>query len=126
MKTSDTFIRDNYASAAGERKDCAVRSFSVAACVSYEFASKLFEKHGRKHNKGTSFTVSDSVIKEEFPNHVFVGAEGLTLPNFAKRYNKGHYIVHVRKHALAIVDGVIHDWRPRPKTKVWCAWRLDT
>ena len=118
------FSRDSYSSESGERRDCSVRAFSVAACVSYSAAQEIFRRCGRKPNKGTPFYVTDRVVKREFPNAVFYGASNLTLPKFAKEHSEGHYIVHVRGHALALVDGVIHDWRMRPKTKVWCAWRL--
>lgn len=120
------FSQDNYASAEGERRDCAVRSFAVAACVSYDTALNLFADFGRELNRGTSRYITERVIEDQFPNAQLIDEPGLTLPKFAKQYNEGHYIVHVRRHALAVVDGVIHDWRPRPKTRVKSAWRLDT
>jgi hypothetical protein len=99
----------------------------VAACVSYSSAQELIAKHGRGLNQGTPVSVTESVLQEEFPGIKDIpwkDIEGLTLPKFAKLYNKGHYYVRIRRHALAVVDGVIHDWKPRPKTKVHQAWRL--
>jgi hypothetical protein len=121
------FTRENYASAEGEKKDCSVRAYAVAACVSYSSAWELFNKFGREPNKGTPNFITEKVIKDQFPNALyrcFPWDIRPTLPKFAERANEGHWVVHVRGHALAIVDGVIHDWKPRPKTKVWCAWRI--
>jgi hypothetical protein len=119
------FNREIYAEeTGGERKDCAVRAFSVAACVSYSTAQEIYQRHGRNPNKGTPFFVTERVMATEFPDALFTTHNDITLPKFVRLYNKGHYLVHVRGHALAVVDGVIHDWRPRPKTKVRCAWRL--
>src|ERR1041384_3077291 len=100
------FRRDLYTSidsAYDDARNCSVRSFAIAACVSYDEAYKLFEKHGRKHGHGTPCAVTMSVLREQFPNFEDV-IEGidydtwrtLTLPKFAKLFNRGHYVVHVR------------------------------
>ena len=34
----------------------------------------------------------------------------LTISQFCRKYNKGRYLVIVRGHALAVVDGVPQDW----------------
>lgn len=118
------FERQIYAQERGEKKDCSVRAFSVAACVSYSTAQEIFAKHGRKPNKGTLEYITERVIAEQFPDATLIENPRLTLPKFVKAHNKGHFIVHVNRHALAITDGIIHDWRPRPKTKVQRAWKL--
>lgn len=38
-----------------------------------------------------------------------VGVRGMTLAQFCQRHPRGRYLVHVRRHALAIIDGVIVD-----------------
>lgn len=118
------FTRESYAKEWGERRDCSIRAFSVAACISYKEALEIFTKFGRKHNQGTPERVTEQVIDEQFPDAEKLPGYGLTLPKFAQRFNSGHYVVHVRGHALAITDGIIHDWRLRPKTKVYRAWKL--
>jgi hypothetical protein len=50
------FTSEVYEQGSGDRKDCAVRAFSVAACVSYSSAQELFAKHGRGLNQGELYT----------------------------------------------------------------------
>ena len=126
------WTRTNYAADRGERNDCSVRAFSIAACVSYEEAYRLFAEQGREPRRGTLDVVTRAVITNNVPTSrelsqaelKSVKEPRLTIPKFAQKYNKGHFIVHSRNHALAIVDGVIHDWKLRPRTKVWQAWQL--
>jgi hypothetical protein len=119
------FTRTSYAEErGGERNDCSIRAFSVAACVSYDTALKLFARHGRRPNKGTPGWVTQAVLKDAFPQ-VQSFCPLLTLTQFVKKYPVGHYILHTRNHALAVIDGDVHDWKMRPKTKIWTAWRVD-
>lgn len=48
-----------------------------------------------------------------------------TLSRFVADHASGHWLVAVRNHMLAVVDGVVHDWRPTPNAKVCWAVRLD-
>ena len=117
--------RDTYAGPKGERGDCSIRAFSVAACVSYDSARQVFEKHGKHPNKGTPYAVSLDAIKDHFPASPVIRIDKkLTVNQFVKQHQEGHYIVHVTRHAFAVVDGIVHDWKARPRSKVLCAWRL--
>jgi len=116
---------DNSTSFAGERLDCSIRAFSVAACISYEESHQLFEKHGRQTGHATSTSISTKVWQEAFPSATYVRINpGMTLNQFVSQYKTGHYIVHVRHHALAVCDGVIYDWKPGIKRKVVSAFKL--
>lgn len=118
---------DIYAGVTGfdEQKDCSVRAFSIAACISYEESHKAFERHGRISKKPTTLLTSRRVWKELFPDYEWIeGILGMTLNQFALKHNKGHYVVHTRGHALAVCDGVIHDWSPSIKRKVHQAVKL--
>jgi hypothetical protein len=126
------WTRDNYSADRGEHNDCSVRAFAIAACISYEESYELFAGQGRRARRGTLDDTTRAVISTNIPTARELSqvelkgleAPRLTIPKFAEKYNKGHFIVHSRNHALAVIDGVIHDWKLRPRTQVWQAWQL--
>jgi hypothetical protein len=129
------WTRDTYSAHPGERNDCSVRAFSVAACVPYQESYRLFAGQGRRPRRGTLDSVTRAVIATNVPTSRELSQaeltepnewrfKRLTIPQFAKKFNKGHFIVHSRTHALAVINGVIHDWKYRPRTQVWQAWQL--
>ena len=93
-----------------ESRDCAVRALAISADISYTQAHALLKAEGRKDRRGTKFSMSDRALKNSGAKveHIQHGA-GLTLRYATLRYNSGRYYVTVRGHALALIDGVIHD-----------------
>ena len=117
--------RDTYAlDGRDERRDCAVRAFSVAACVSYDSAHALFEKFGRRDRHATSLAMSVSVLRDQFPAAQRITFRTCTVGAFLKNHIDGHYIVFVRNHCFAVCDGIIFDWKPALKRIVKSAWKL--
>lgn len=115
--------RTSYSEPRGERRDCSVRAYSVVACVSYDEAHALFERHGRKSNRGTPYKVTKEVMAEQFPQAKW-SRSGITLGRFIESHPKGHYLIHVRGHALAVCDGTLHDWFPKPRRRVKWYWEV--
>ena len=115
--------RDVYATASGDRNDCSVRSLATAACLPYDDAHAAFAKHGRKSGRKTPTSVTAKVVKDFFPHAQSVKG-GITLNRFVAAYPVGHFVVHVRGHALAVCDGVVHDWKPGQRRQVRWAWRI--
>jgi hypothetical protein len=120
-----------------ETKDCTVRSFACAADVPYNVAHDVARRSGRKNNKGWW---PEKILAEaqkaglvEFVQ-VPVGAQNVqkynrfmgfitqiqypTVEQVARRYSKGRYIISTCNHAIALVDGVLHDTGLRPKARV--------
>ena len=133
MKKSNVNIkheRDLYAagySEGTEKNDCSVRAFAVAACVDYWEAHKLFAKHGRKDRRSTPRMVTHCAISEAFPGaypgHLIL-RKMTTLKRFIETHPKGHFVIKVRGHCLAVTDGTIHDWAPRLRRIVRGFWKL--
>lgn len=116
-----------YASAAGERNDCAVRALSVAANMPYTDAYALFADAGRQPGCGTYPWTSAKVFERLGFDQVVVRYErSLTLTQFVKAHPVGRYTVHRRGHAFALIDGVVHDWSvgSGPRSRVRRAWRV--
>ena len=100
-----------YSEIGNDRSDCAVRATAVAFCMPYNVVADLFFKHGRRKGCGTQRRISFNVMREIAPGiEMLSPGERLTIGQFKLRYPKGHYIVFVSQHALAICDGVVYDW----------------
>ena len=108
----------------GERHDCAVRALMVAACVDYNTAHAACKAAGRRDRDGFGTNGYTRAIRALIPEasaivwergEVAGGAfrcriKRPTLRAFIEQHPRGHYIVHVPGHYLAVVDGVVHDW----------------
>lgn len=119
--------RETYATGGSdESNDCSVRAFAVAACVDYYVAHDIFAKAGRRPRHKTAGWITESVMVRYFPNvhQVYAYDRRMTIKRFVELYPKGHYLVHVRGHALAVCDGVTHNWTNRPRQIVRRFWQL--
>ena len=98
-----------------EKNDCVVKALAIASGKSYEEAHEILKKHGRKNRRGTQRYTSLKAIREVNPSADF---ERIKKPNgsqytfrtISEAFPKGNYILYVRGHAAAMVDGVIEDW----------------
>ena len=127
------FNRELYArgDAPGEKRDCSVRALAVVACISYEESLEFFKQAGRETGKGTKSSTSarawtlalghepDAIKLSEIKT-----GKVLTLGQLVKAFPVGHYVVHISGHALAVTDGIVHDWCPRPRCHVLAAYRF--
>jgi hypothetical protein len=109
------------ASVPGETKDCAVRALAVAACVAYETAHAACAANGRANRRGTHPATIEAAARQlvasarrddSMARHGAY-AKYHTVGSFAKANPKGHFVVWSQSHAIAICDGIIHDWESR-------------
>lgn len=116
----------------GHRKDCTVRALALTCDLTYEEAHAHAERCGRKKNRG--FHPAQLFPYRRIAGHHFHkkrqkvnGAElvnveyptGLTIAQFLDRNRKGRFIISTRCHAMAVIDGAIHDlWQMRESTKL--------
>lgn len=147
------YARANSTVAMNENNDCAVVALAIAANVPYDDAHAFWELHGRKRGCGT-YTgrtmphdgnapkvfgeLGISVTKVAgrggagfystseggwvYPDHYFANG---TLRSFCKKFPTGRFIVCVANHALAVVDGVIHDHCRSDLRRVRNAYRIE-
>ena len=121
----------NDAAALGERNDCTVLSFEAAVGIPYLESHAILKGAGRKDKHGIRFK---TVLLCHLTGFVWGGRYMLdrrndtdtTLRAFVEAHQEGRYIVLTDGHALALVDGVIHDnhTKPRLKARVKSAWKL--
>ena len=109
-----------------EKRDCVVRALRVAAGISYEEAHATLKSEGR-FDRGTTFP---SAMARAAVRHGFVAVlpdfVRPTLAHFVRTHPTGSYIVRLKKHAIAVRDGIVHDWKDHkrcgPRTQVRGAW----
>ena len=107
-----------------DKNDCSIRAMSCATGCSYEQASVLYSAAGRTLKKGTEVFITAQVCEQWLK--MYEVSAGMQLAMFIVMHPKGRFILHVRGHALALVDGVVHDWKDKtkPSANVVKAWRV--
>lgn len=113
-----------------ENKDCTVMAMATAFDLPYQVAHKhLKEKVGRPDNQGVS-------MHDAFPRSLPFGMvrthrfkidgtkNNITLGRFCKQHPEGRFIVLVRGHALAVVDGIVYDHSRKPRRHVLVAYEV--
>lgn len=129
--------------AAGETRDCTVKALAIAASVNYQTAKAALKRNGRKDGKGTSKIVvlaaakelgrSLTVVKQEsfinkYPG-VHKGLHNITTHHPARFHSVWEdgrtYIAFTKDHALAIVNGVTHDWSAKRSLQIKSLYRVN-
>ena len=103
-----------------DRNFCTVAALAMTLDWSFGKAHRHMKKHGRKQGRGMYVRVWRPAIQEAAENvgkrftegdyHLRGDGRAMTLSRFCKEYPTGTYYVQVNRHAVAIVDGVMHDW----------------
>lgn len=95
---------------AWDTQDCSVRALAVATGVNYETASATFSARGRRLGKATEAELSRRLYEDVLGMRRITLAEGLRLEAFLRVASSGSFIVHTKRHAFAVVEGVVCDW----------------
>jgi hypothetical protein len=109
--------------AASEEADCTVRAFAVWAGVSYAEAHAIMREAGRKDRCGLAHDALGTLLRQ-YGKPCRIGVKNVTLSQFVQRHPKGRYYVAVYGHALAVIDGIVHDWHPGNRRIVIAAWEF--
>lgn len=95
----------------GEKNDCTVKAVAVLANLPYNYAHAALAKVGRKRGKGPTWGNFFKVLRNLNLWYERVEIEGKTVRTLEKNLpKKGRYLITVRGHVLAAVDGKVHDW----------------
>jgi hypothetical protein len=114
----------------GESNDCTVKALALTTGIGYHEAHATMKAHGRPDGRGwymsapkywgMPYCVTLSVLAvhghtaREIPLSVLrarAGVENLTIGRVASMLpRRGRYLVWVRGHILAVVNGQIEDW----------------
>lgn len=109
-------------------KDCMVRSISTAFNKDYletrRDLNKATKELGYTHYSDHDFLYDYLKDYERLLFKATSGKPRLKLAEFAKGYSTGTYVVAVRKHVVAVVDGVILDSWDSCYLTVYTAWKI--
>ena len=103
-----------------DRNFCTVAALAMTLDWSFGKAHRHMAKAGRKTGRGMFVSVWRPAIQAaaegtgkrflEGDYHRLPDGRAMTLKRFCKEYPTGTYYIQVNRHAVAIVDGVMHDW----------------
>lgn len=112
----------------GEAKDCTVRALACAKGISYDEAHAHMKAHGRVDRRGVQARplydayaaagfeltgIYGTTNKARFMQYWFPNVKwhrGTSLKKLLPSLSKGRYIVGMRGHVFAVVDGVVMDY----------------
>ena len=93
-----------------DHSNCVVIGFAIVTGVPYIQADEIAVKTKRKRNKGHYPEKMVNYAKRKYKmKFLKLRFTSITLKKFLEKYKEGRYYVQTRKHAYAILDGVIHD-----------------
>lgn len=103
-----------------DKNFCTVAALAMTLDWSFGKAHRHMAKHGRKNKRGMferdwAPAIAEAAIKagKRFIAgdwHRRADGRTMTLKRFCREHPTGTYYVKVSGHAVAIVDGVMHDW----------------
>lgn len=113
-----------------ERNDCTVRAFAIATGLPYENARAVMASLGRQPGKGMSgyHSMMDSLKGDVFNGYKIkpITVFYRTVGAFVKTHPEGRYILSVRNHVLAVIEGEVQDWcRPKPRCRLYGVWGFE-
>ena len=104
---------------------CSVVAVATVCNMSFGKARIKMEKAGRPHRKGALSDTFHNVIKNRGFDIEFVpGYWGHQVKTMGKKLGKGTYLVEIRNHVIAFVDGVCNDWSDGRCFKVICVHKV--
>ena len=90
---------------------CTVIAVATVLNQSFGKARYKMQKAGRVHKKGTYANLYHAVIKRSgYDLNYISGFEGHHVKTMGQKLGQGTYLIQVRGHVLAMVDGKINDW----------------
>lgn len=115
--------------APNEKLDCTVRAFAIATGMTYGDAHTVIKREGRKDRHTVWFR---TIIRKSLSARIWNGKmfdeqhdTEMTIGQFVNMHPTGRYLIEIRSHVVAMIDGTIYDITPpRPKQKVIAAWEL--
>lgn len=113
--------------AANESNDCTVISLATLMGWTYGKAHSFMRFFGGREDRRPASMYVAAANKSDTLSEVngLCPDKGVTLGEFCKVHKRGRYWVNVTGHALAVIDGKIHDHSYSPRRRVRYAWRIQ-
>ena len=118
----------------GERNDCTVCAVAVACQIPYAEAHQYLRSLGRKRGHGwfeANHWRGMRHISGYIDNLNKIGIEyekievrSRTVSQIERELRTGHYMVKVRGHVLALVNGKVEDWTAGRKHQIKAVYKI--
>jgi hypothetical protein len=93
-----------------EKSDCTVRALACALDIPYNEAHAVAKRAGRKRGRRfRTHLMLNQAVRDGILHTKLYPSPGLTLNRAVEQHPRGRFIIRIRNHVLALVDGVIHD-----------------
>jgi len=89
---------------------CSVVALASVADISFGKARAIMDKHGRKHCAGATLMSILNAVENRNLKYTEINVQAKTMKTISNELRHGKYLVFVRGHVAAVVDGVINDW----------------
>lgn len=120
-KTNHVEIRDGIS----ESNDCTVQAFTNATGIPYPRVWAAFRSNGRKAGRGVKLADKAQSVAHSLGVKLTLVRRSGTLRKLLSDYPEGRFIVRVRRHAFAVVSGIVIDsWEQKPGRQIKSAWRV--
>lgn len=120
MKTIITDGGRSTSSHPNETRDCTVRALACAASIGYDEAHEYMANRGRRYRRGFH---SYCAFRAQSGSSAM--ARKGSVDKFIRTNPIGRYVIAIRHHAFALVDGIIYDdHEVSPNCHVKRAWRI--
>ena len=97
-----------------ERKDCTVVAMALALDLDYKTVHSAMAIAGRKHGKACNFSVIGRKAAADlgFLMETLLDYSAKTMITAERdpKLAKGRYIIQIRRHVAALIDGKVIDW----------------
>lgn len=104
-----------------ERADCSVRALAICLATSYDDAHRRLAEVGRKQGRGIHW----AKIASQLGFEIVPELSCMTIERLCATATAGRFVIRIRHHCLALVDGVVIDaMNIPPRTRVLMAYRL--
>lgn len=108
---------------------CTVVAFTKVFDTDYTTAYNFIKKVcGRTHGRGLTqsqiLSIFENVKKAKWKLGHYSVSNSITINQFIKKHPKGRFYCLVRGHAIAIIDGVLYDYKESGRRKINKAFRV--
>jgi hypothetical protein len=120
------FEKNNPRTIDSEKNDCVVRAMTIATGKTYDEIHALLKRCGRRNGCGTNFGIINAALvalglpelTRIDPDYRLIcgrytarrqATNRPTLAQFVSEHREGTYMLIIRGHAFALINGVQHD-----------------
>lgn len=106
-----------------QKNDCAVRAIAIAYGIEYDYAYDILTNMGRECNKGTMGWILIPML-ERYAKQLDIPSQSIKVMALGFVFPTGTYLVKIKGHIFALVDGIIHDtFASYQDELVWFIWK---